>query len=75
LGGETLDPLRATGKDGGAITDRKGCDMAGDGNTSGEAGAMDISAHRASYDSFMGWFKWGAVAAFILAAIVVVIIA
>ena len=49
--------------------------MAGDGNTSGESGAMDIAAHRASYDSFMGWFKWGSVAAFIVAAIVVVIIA
>ena len=49
--------------------------MAGHGETNDEAGAMDITAHRASYDSFMGWFKWGAVASFVVAAIVVVIIA
>ena len=49
--------------------------MAGHGETNGNAGAMDISAHRASYESFMGWFKWGAVVSFIVAAIVVVIIA
>jgi hypothetical protein len=48
--------------------------MAGHGDTNGEAGAMDITAHRASYDSFMGWFKWGAVVAFVVTAIVVVII-
>ena len=49
--------------------------MAGHGETNGEAGAMDITAHRASYDRFMSWFKWGAVTSFIVAAIVVVIIA
>jgi hypothetical protein len=49
--------------------------MAGHGETNGEPGAMDISAHRASYDSFMGWFKFGAIAASIVTAIVVVIIA
>ena len=49
--------------------------MAGHIDTNGEAGAMDITAHRASYAGFLGWFKWGAVASFIVAAIVVVIIA
>jgi hypothetical protein len=49
--------------------------MAAHGDTNGEAGSMDITAHRASYDSFMSWFKWGAVVAFIITAIVVVIIA
>lgn len=48
--------------------------MAGPGDTKGEPGAMDISAHRASYASFMGWFKFGAIAASIVAFIAVVII-
>jgi hypothetical protein len=49
--------------------------MAGHGETNGETGAMDITAHRASYEGFMSWFKWGAIVAFIVAAVVVVIIA
>ena len=53
----------------------RGQGMAGHGETSGETGAMDISAHRASYEGFLGWFKWGAIVSFIVAAIVVVIIA
>lgn len=48
--------------------------MAGHGDTNGEPGAMDITAHRASYERFMGWFKFGAIAASIVVAIVVVII-
>lgn len=47
--------------------------MAGHGEN--QHGAMDISAHRASYSSFMGWAKVGTVVCFILAAIVVAIIA
>jgi hypothetical protein len=47
--------------------------MAGHGDT--EHGAMDISAHQASYGRFMGWAKWGTVVCFVLAAIVVMIIA
>jgi hypothetical protein len=58
-----------------AITEQRGCNMAGHGETNGEAGAMDISAHRASYEGFLGWFKWGAIASFIVAAVVVIIIA
>ncbi len=53
--------------------------MAGHGETNGaagnEAGAMDITDHRVAYEGFMSWFKWGTVVSFIVAAIVVVIIA
>ena len=49
--------------------------MAGHGESNGEAGAMDITAHRAAYQGFMSWFKWGTIISFIVAAIVVVIIA
>ena len=49
--------------------------MAGQGDTNGETGAMDITAHRAAYEGFMSWFKWGTIISFIVAAIVVVIIA
>jgi len=49
--------------------------MAGQGDTKGEAGAMDIASHRASYQGFIGWFKFGAIAASVVAAVVVVIIA
>jgi Bacterial aa3 type cytochrome c oxidase subunit IV len=48
--------------------------MAGHGDTNGETNAMDITAHRASYQGFMSWFKWGAIVAFIVAAVAVVII-
>ncbi len=37
--------------------------------------AQDLTAHKASYDRFIGWFKIGAVASFVTAAIVVVILA
>jgi hypothetical protein len=49
--------------------------MAGHGDTNGDAPVNDLSIHRAGYDAFIGWFKWGAVIAFVVAAIVVVIIA
>lgn len=38
-------------------------------------GAMDISAHRSSYDGFMSWAKIGTVVCFVIVAIVVLIIA
>lgn len=40
-----------------------------------ENGSMDISQHRDSYQRFMGWAKWGTLISFVLAAVVVVIIA
>ena len=55
--------------------------MAATGNTQGdpadygEHDGMDIGAHRASYERFLGWFKWGAVVSFVVAAGVVVLIA
>jgi len=49
--------------------------MAGHGDTNGEPGAMDITSHRASYEGFIGYFKWGTIVAAMIAAIVVVIIA
>ncbi len=49
--------------------------MAGHGDSNGEAAAIDIAAHRASYKGFIGWFKWGALAVFIVVLVVVVIIA
>lgn len=35
----------------------------------------DIQAHEASYDRFLGLLKYGAIASFVVAAIVVLIIA
>ena len=75
MGAKLLTRLGAWLRTDRAITDQRGYDMAGHGETNGEAGAMDISAHRASYDSFMSWFKWGAIVSFVVTAIVVVIIA
>ncbi len=50
--------------------------MAGHGNTNSDGHpAQDIKAHHASYERFIGWFKWGAVISFVVAAVVVVIIA
>lgn len=50
--------------------------MAGHGDTNGEAPPVnDLSVHRNGYDAFIGWFKWGAIAAFVVAAVAVVIIA
>lgn len=48
--------------------------MAGHGDANHETGAMDISQHRAAYEGFMGYAKWGTVACFVVAAIVVFII-
>jgi len=48
--------------------------MAAQGNTEGEAPTNDISVHRDGYQKFLGWFKWGAVTSFVVAAVVVVII-
>lgn len=45
------------------------------GATDGNTEAMDISAHRDSYQRFMGWLKLGAVVSFITTAIVVIIVA
>jgi hypothetical protein len=39
-----------------------------------EGAKMDLPAHERTYGSFIGLFKWGAVACFIVAAIVVLII-
>ncbi len=47
----------------------------GDTHDTTEQGAMDISAHRAGYERFMGWMKIGAVVSFVVAAVVVVILA
>ncbi|GEM_PF-2521527 len=49
--------------------------MAGHGDSNEEAATTEIAVHRASYKGFIGWFKWGAVVAFIIVAVVVVIIA
>ena len=53
--------------------------MAGHGDTNESAashfGDMDVTKHRAAYEGFLGWFKWGAIASFAIAFIVVVIIA
>ena len=47
-----------------------------DGTQNGHnAGAMDIAAHRESFDRFMGWLKIGTLASAIVTAVVVVIIA
>jgi len=44
--------------------------MAGDSETK-----TDLTAHQASYDRFMWWFKFGGVAVFIIAAIVIMLLA
>ena len=44
--------------------------MAANGDT-----GFDMTAHERTYGSVMGLLKWGAVASFVIAAIVVVIIA
>ena len=52
--------------------------MAGHGDTNGTtptATQQDIDAHRASYDRFMWWLKTGAIVSFVVAAVVVVIVA
>jgi len=50
--------------------------MAAHGDTNGEAHApQDLTAHRASYERFIGWFKWGAIVSFVVAAIAVVLVA
>ena len=43
--------------------------MAADGGTG------DMNAHEHTYSGFIGLFKWGAVAVFVITAIVVVLIA
>lgn len=40
-----------------------------------EPGVQDLAAHERGYESFLGYFKWGAIIAFIIAAVVVVILA
>jgi hypothetical protein len=47
--------------------------MAGHGDS--EHGAMDISAHSATFESFWAWSKWGTLVCLVIAAVVVVIIA
>ena len=54
---------------------KRGRKMAEHGDSNGEAAAIDIAVHRASYKGFIGWFKWGAVVALIIVLVVVVIIA
>ena len=56
--------------------------MAGPGDTNdhgqgtpGNAGSMDIGAHRAGYEAFMAYSKWGTLIAAIVAFVAVVIIA
>ena len=50
--------------------------MAAHGNTNGDAPyEQEMNAHRASYDRFIGWLKWGAIVAFVVAAIAVVLVA
>jgi hypothetical protein len=45
------------------------------GRKMAEHGAkVDLPAHEQTYDRFIGLFKWGAVACFVVAAIVVLII-
>ena len=38
------------------------------------AGNGDMKAHRETYESVMGLFRWGAVGVFILGAIIIVLI-
>ena len=49
--------------------------MAGHGEINGDKQAMDTSAHRASYERFLGWAKFATIVSFIVAAIAVVLIA
>lgn len=40
-----------------------------------EPGQQDLTAHERGYEKFLGYLKWGAIIAFIVAAVVVVILA
>jgi Bacterial aa3 type cytochrome c oxidase subunit IV len=40
-----------------------------------DSGGMDIDTHRATFQRFWDWAKWGTLVCAVLAAIVVVIIA
>jgi hypothetical protein len=44
-------------------------------NTMTDDGGMDISQHRATFDRFWDWAKWGTAVCLVITAIVVVIIA
>ncbi len=43
--------------------------MAGNGETNG-----DMNAHQQSYEGFLGWLKFGAIATVIITAIVIYVI-
>lgn len=56
--------------------------MAAQGDTNGttdalgyEPGVQDLATHERGYEKFLGYFKWGAIIAFVIAAVVVYILA
>lgn len=49
--------------------------MAGPGDTNDDLQVNDIAVHRDGYQRFIGWAKLGTIVSFVVAAIVVVIIA
>lgn len=74
-----LDPFSLPGNANVTKDRGKRTTMAGHGDTDGTAVPVtqeqDLVAHQESYDRFMWWLKRGAVIAFVVAAIVTVVLA